>query len=54
MWIDENNSHLQDQTFKSVSCPACNSLHFINVSTGKLLGSVAETDGSKRLCRKPL
>jgi hypothetical protein len=41
-WLDENDPPLPDQIYESISCPACTSLHFINVSTGKLLGSKDE------------
>jgi hypothetical protein len=36
MWLDENNTPLQDQTYESVSCLTCTNLHFINVSTGTI------------------
>jgi hypothetical protein len=42
MWLNENNPPLPDQTFESLVCPACTGLHFIDVSTGKILGSKAE------------
>jgi hypothetical protein len=42
MWLDENSPPLPDQTFESLVCPACTGLHFIDVSTGKLLGSKDE------------
>jgi hypothetical protein len=42
-WLaEETSSAPQRPSFEAVTCPACTQLHFINRSTGKLLG-----DGGK-------
>jgi hypothetical protein len=35
---EEPSSAPRMQSFEAVNCPACTQLHFINRSTGKLLG----------------
>jgi hypothetical protein len=38
-WLaDETLAAAKPQGFEAVTCPACTQLHFINRSTGKLLG----------------
>jgi hypothetical protein len=42
-WLaEEATPTAKPQGFEAVTCPACTQLHFINRSTGKLLG-----DGSR-------
>ena len=39
-WIIEDDARADEKrcTYEAVNCPACTRLHFINRSTGKLLG----------------
>jgi hypothetical protein len=36
-WTDDAHDS-KDDTYQAVECPACIRLHFVNRSTGKLLG----------------
>jgi phage FluMu protein Com len=38
VWLAKDPSTDQADTYESVTCPACQRLHFINKTTGKLLG----------------
>jgi hypothetical protein len=38
VWLAKDPSTDQADTYESVICPACQRLHFINKTTGKLLG----------------
>lgn len=33
-----------DDTYDAVTCSSCNLLHFVNVTTGKVLGTSDEND----------
>jgi hypothetical protein len=37
-WVSEANTPETARSFEIVSCPACTQLHFINRTTGRLLG----------------
>jgi hypothetical protein len=37
-WLDESKPEDPNSTYESVVCKACTRLHFINKSTGRLLG----------------
>ena len=37
-WLGDSVPEDQSSTYESVICQACNRLHFINRSSGKLLG----------------
>jgi hypothetical protein len=37
-WLADEPDDLIGTTHKSVVCQACTKLHFVNISTGKLLG----------------
>jgi hypothetical protein len=37
-WLDELKPGDPDSAYESVACKACTRLHFINRSTGRLLG----------------
>jgi hypothetical protein len=38
IWLDKDASTDQANEYQSVTCPACLRLHFVNKTTGKLLG----------------
>jgi len=40
--LPESNADEPEGTHRSVVCPACHRLHFINSSTGKLLGQESQ------------
>jgi hypothetical protein len=37
-WLDEPGPSDRDDLYETVACKACNRLHFIHRSSGKLLG----------------
>jgi hypothetical protein len=37
-WLDESGPSDRDDLYETVACKACNRLHFIQRSSGKLLG----------------
>jgi hypothetical protein len=37
-WLSATDDDASKGTHKSIVCPACSKLHFLNSSTGKLLG----------------
>ena len=41
-WLDESESDDPQRTYETVVCQACSRLHFINRSSGKLLGEQRE------------
>ena len=38
VWVPEDASTHQPDAYEAVTCPACTRLHFVNKTTGKLLG----------------
>jgi hypothetical protein len=38
IWLAKDPSTDQADSYESVTCPGCQRLHFINKTTGKLLG----------------
>ena len=41
-WLDDNEPENPSSGYETVVCQACNRLHFINRSNGKLLGQPGE------------
>jgi hypothetical protein len=41
-WVDDDEPDDGRETYESVTCPACQRLHFANPKTGKVLGSAAD------------
>jgi hypothetical protein len=42
IWLVKDASTDQGDTYETVTCPACLRLHFVNKTTGKLLGDKKE------------
>jgi hypothetical protein len=41
-WLDESESDDRERSYEAVVCQACSRLHFVNRSSGKLLGEQRE------------
>ena len=48
--LDDGEPAATGNAFVSVRCPACMALHFVNITTGKLLGEgkVGQSERGKR------
>jgi hypothetical protein len=49
IWLPKKASTDQADAFDTVTCPACLRLHFVNKTTGKLLGEKEEVDRATML-----
>lgn len=46
-WISDDPTEQDDDSFETVTCPACGCIHLVNPKTGKVLGGLAEQTAAK-------
>lgn len=46
-WISDDPTEQDDDSFETVTCPACGRTHLVNPKTGKVLGGLAEQMAAK-------